>query len=292
MFAWYRGAAICYVHLADVMSSCAWRDEREPRGPIPVSMTPGRLVENYAASFRDSRYFKRGWTLQEMLAPTYVRFYAKGWTFIGSLYPLRFTVAEFTGIPAAVLGHEKALSECSIAQRLSWAAHRRTAKVEDIAYALLGILGVHLSLNYGEGGDIGANGELSVLAWNNQDEKLCSTLLATSPADFGDCGHVELNPEQRVSEHWMTSRGLKGSFNVVTESTMSTSLALLCHPSTYLSLHCRLDLQSSPSQSHSSLRHAFGAPGASICLRVQPVPTTTAQEQSGVNLIRRAVDTG
>ncbi|KAK3658796.1 hypothetical protein LTR56_001667 [Elasticomyces elasticus] len=147
MFAWYQGAAVCYVHMADVSMSSAWWDDREPlRSKELASWKAAGYVR-----FSHSRWFHRGWTLQEMLAPKFVRFYAQDWDFLGALYPLRHTVSYITGVPVDILGHQKPLSDCSIAQRLSWAAGRQVSKVEDNAYSLLGILGVPLSLNYGEG---------------------------------------------------------------------------------------------------------------------------------------------
>ncbi|KAF1812072.1 hypothetical protein P152DRAFT_44048 [Eremomyces bilateralis CBS 781.70] len=43
------------------------------------------------------------------------------------------------------------LSASCIAQRMSWAAHRTTTKVEDMAYLLMGLFGVNMPLLYGEG---------------------------------------------------------------------------------------------------------------------------------------------
>ncbi|KAK5737652.1 hypothetical protein LTR17_006514 [Elasticomyces elasticus] len=241
MFAWYRDAAVCYVHLADVSVSSAWWDERETlRSATSASW---RAVGH--VRFSHSRWFHRGWTLQELLAPTFVRFYTLDWTFLGALYPLRHTISYITGIPTDVLGHEKALRECSIAQRLSWASSRQVSKVEDNAYSLLGILGVHMSLNYGEGTHafvrlqeevLGRSNELSVLAWGIVDPLRRSALLAESPADFRDCGDIVLDPSASTSEHYWTSRGLKGTFAITTMDRAGSEAAR-----TFLSLHCRLE---------------------------------------------------
>ncbi|KAK4891540.1 hypothetical protein LTR27_009871 [Elasticomyces elasticus] len=230
-----------------------------------------------------------------MLAPKYVRFYAQDWAFLGALYPLRHTITQFTGIPAAILGHEKGIQECSIAQRLSWAAYRKTFKVEDMAYALLGILGVHLSLNYGEGAHafvrlqeeiLGRTGELSVLAWGRIDKTRRSALLASSPADFRHCAHVEVDPEGKVSEHWMTSAGLKGSFKVLPREAFGHD-----H---WLSLHCQLGAETppylrAPLNHVSALDPSRPSPGAKIYLKVRP---TVNQELDSSDVLTKAAKKG
>ncbi|KAK5683235.1 hypothetical protein LTS10_004766 [Elasticomyces elasticus] len=291
MFAWYQGAAVCYVHMADVSISSAWWDDREPlRSKEVASWKAAGYVR-----FSHSRWFHRGWTLQEMLAPKFVRFYAQDWAFLGALYPLRHTVSYITGVPVDILGHQKPLSDCSIAQRLSWAAGRQVSKVEDNAYSLLGILGVPLSLNYGEGAHafirlqeeiLKRTSELSVLAWCPSGDNKHPALLATSPADFQDCGHVELVPEKRASDHWMTSSGLKGSFSLVLGGSM-------LH---YLSLNCRLNAKCPSPRPTSNQNDSVGlnaqTPGANIYLLVRAVPTTTKQEQQPAEMIGRAMRIG
>ncbi|KAK5715277.1 hypothetical protein LTR17_016878 [Elasticomyces elasticus] len=319
MFAWYQGAAVCYVHMADVTILSAWWDDREAedleikRLAETFSMRPTVKFDSTIlmnrwdppvpappVSFSNSRYFRRGWTLQEMLAPRSVHFYAYDWQFLGALYPMRLVVADITGIPAVVLGREVALEDCSIAQRLSWAAERETQKVEDMAYALLGILGVHLSLNYGEGMHafvrlqeeiLNRVDELSVLAWGIAEPHRRSALLATSPADFKDCGDVVVNSTTKCPEHWMTSRGLKGTFELThheaEDGCMDFFLSLHCHLGTIDRYHAwRPLLQAASAAVVSPLNILMGDDPfrlfemtSTLSLVLRTVPQVSAQQQ-------------
>ncbi|TBU23924.1 heterokaryon incompatibility protein-domain-containing protein, partial [Dichomitus squalens] len=131
MYKWYGLAEVCYAYLADVPSG------EDPRAD--------------QSAFRESRWHKRGWTLQELIAPFYVVFLAEDWTPIGTKLALVDLVEEITGIPEGALIHSKSLDEFSVAQRLSWAAERETTREEDRAYSLLGIFNINMPTLYGEG---------------------------------------------------------------------------------------------------------------------------------------------
>jgi hypothetical protein len=138
MYAWYEDATICYVYLEDV-PYCDVEQLWEP-----------------STGFRTSRWFTRGWTLQELLAPQHLTFYSKEWKSIGTRRRLAVLLAEITGIGREYLGgtlpdSRTPTRRASVAQRLSWASNRVTTRREDIAYCLLGLLGVNMSLLYGEG---------------------------------------------------------------------------------------------------------------------------------------------
>ncbi|KAK5112694.1 hypothetical protein LTR85_011205 [Meristemomyces frigidus] len=191
-------------------------------------------------AFLESRWFTRGWTLQELLAPSYVMFFAQDWTILGPLRDLLSEVSQATSIPRAVLSHEQELSECSIAQRLSWASYRATSRIEDTAYSLLGILGIHMPLLYGENVRafsrlqeeiLKTSSDLSVLAWTHVDQRRRSHLLASSPRDFARCGDIVRG--QRVSdvaEHWwMTNKGLTGTLSVWEEYPQKLALLGCCY---------------------------------------------------------------
>ncbi|KAH6644841.1 ankyrin repeat-containing domain protein [Boeremia exigua] len=129
MFRWYQNAEKCYVFLSDVGNDTLEGD--------------GESV------FRQSRWFTRGWTLQELLAPRSVEFFSKEGARLGDKESLQHTLHEVTGIPIeALLGSD--LSKFDIARRFSWAAKRQTTEEEDGAYCLFGIFDVHLPLIYGE----------------------------------------------------------------------------------------------------------------------------------------------
>jgi hypothetical protein len=98
-----------------------------------------------------SRWFTRGWTLQELLAPRKLRFLAKDWSPLGRRKVLGSIISEITGIQEDCVTGRKQISEFSIAQRMAWASKRQTTRVEDTAYSLLGIFDIHMPLLYGEG---------------------------------------------------------------------------------------------------------------------------------------------
>ncbi|KAH9855896.1 heterokaryon incompatibility protein-domain-containing protein [Lenzites betulinus] len=131
MFEWYARAQVCYVFLHDV-----------PKHERPDA--PG-------SAFRRSEWFTRGWTLQELLAPDSVVFLSKTWTVLGTKASLARVLEEVSGIDADVLTFRRKLSDVSVARRMSWAAGRRTTRIEDEAYALMGLFGVNMPTIYGEG---------------------------------------------------------------------------------------------------------------------------------------------
>jgi hypothetical protein len=194
MFHWYRSAQVCYSYLSDVDS------KEDPR------------AKN--SKFRTSKWFTRGWTLQELLAPQYVTFYAKDWKEIGTKSSLQELITEISGIPSQVLLMNHG-GEISIAQRMSWAAKRETAKEEDKAYCLLGLFGVNMPMVYGEGENafrrlqveiMKLSDDHSIFAWadNSQGEK--RSLLATSPAEFENCSTVRRLGDS--SAFAMTNKGI------------------------------------------------------------------------------------
>lgn len=123
MFQWYRDAVVCYAYLSDV----------ETLEDLPKS-----------------RWFERGWTLQELLAPRMVTFFKKDWTFAGTRDSLRKKISAITKINLQVFQNGR-LSDYCVAQKMAWASGRKTTRVEDQAYCLLGIFGVTMALVYGEG---------------------------------------------------------------------------------------------------------------------------------------------
>ncbi|TBU55240.1 hypothetical protein BD310DRAFT_884657 [Dichomitus squalens] len=133
MYNWYGHAVVCYAYLPDVSNP-----SRPPS-------------QEWELEFRTSRWFTRGWTLQELLAPGIVIFLSSTWECLGSKRTLSSLVTSITGIPHTVLTMERALNQVSVAERLRWASSRITSRKEDEAYCLMGIFGVHISITYGEG---------------------------------------------------------------------------------------------------------------------------------------------
>jgi hypothetical protein len=130
MFRWYQNAKRCYVFLSDVENDA--------------------LEGNGESAFMQSRWFTRGWTLQELLAPQSVEFFSKEGARLGDRELLKHPIHKVTGIPIEALSGSD-LSNFDVAKRFSWAANRQTREEEDGAYCLFGIFGVHLPLIYGEG---------------------------------------------------------------------------------------------------------------------------------------------
>jgi len=132
MFRWYQNAARCYVYLADVSVG---------KGPPP---------QTWKQTFQQSRWFTRGWTLQELLAPKSVEFFSAEGERLGDKYSLIQEIYETTGISIQAL-QGGSLFQISVDERLSWAEKRETKREEDAAYSLLGLFDVHMPLIYGEG---------------------------------------------------------------------------------------------------------------------------------------------
>jgi hypothetical protein len=137
MFRWYRRATKCYVHLSDVHVPDEVPDAQEFR-------------ITWEDAFRRSRWFTRGWTLQELLAPASVEFFSANGKQLGSKITLEQEIHEITRIPIRALRNYD-LREFKVDERMSWVTGRKTTVDEDRAYCLLGIFGVFLPPIYGEG---------------------------------------------------------------------------------------------------------------------------------------------
>ena len=103
-------------------------------------------------------------TLQELLAPEHVIFLSKNWSVIGTNYSLASFIESETSIDADVLTRKKPLESVSIARRMFWASERSATRVEDEAYSLMGLFGVHMPA---AGGDFEADVGPDVFAWGN-----------------------------------------------------------------------------------------------------------------------------
>ena len=135
MFRWYQNAARCYVYLSDV-------SVRTQDGLVPH-------IE-WESSFRISRWFTRGWTLQELLAPKIVEFYSRDHVLLGDRTSLERQIHEITEIAIEAL-RGRHLQDFNVQERFKWCEKRQTTKGEDMAYCLLGIFDVFMPLIYAEG---------------------------------------------------------------------------------------------------------------------------------------------
>ncbi|KAL2069241.1 hypothetical protein VTL71DRAFT_15579 [Oculimacula yallundae] len=139
MFRYYQEAIKCYVFLTDVSVEDSygapfWSDNAQ------------------RTAFRNSRWFSRGWTLQELIAPVSVQFFSVERVLLGDKKSLEMEVYSSTGIDAAALQGIH-LSNFGATQKMEWASRRNTTREEDGAYCLLGIFDVSMPLIYGEGRD-------------------------------------------------------------------------------------------------------------------------------------------
>ena len=149
MFEWYAKAYIYYAYLSDVNSRTELKDLQE-------DPNPNDELEFLLTDFARSRWFMRGWTLQELIAPAEVRFFGKDWIYLGSNKSLSHGIGKITGIDLDILRSgvyftRARLNAIPIARKMSWAAKRKTSRLEDQAYSLLGIFGVNMPMLHGEG---------------------------------------------------------------------------------------------------------------------------------------------
>ncbi|KIW67315.1 hypothetical protein PV04_06579 [Phialophora macrospora] len=192
MFQWYSQAQVCYAYLADVSLLPAGDDDT-------ISSDRTLPYPRPVWGFPSSRWFERGWTLQELIAPMHVVFFDRDWVEIGTKASLLEDLVEITGIPPEALMDPPSIRRSCIAERMSWASKRQTTRVEDMAYSLLGIFGVNMPLLYGEGAKafhrlqrqiLAESNDHSIFAWtvpnppNSSPEFHGISVLAESPAMF------------------------------------------------------------------------------------------------------------
>ncbi|KAI0203368.1 heterokaryon incompatibility protein-domain-containing protein [Astrocystis sublimbata] len=189
MFRWYANAAVCYAYLSDVPANVSARDTN--------------------SAMESSRWFTRGWTLQELLAPREIHFYNSAWSYMGMRSDLSTTIQQITRISRPFLIGMAHIHEASVAQRMSWASNIITKREEDMAYCLLGLFELTMPMIYGEGGEqafarlqemiIKHINDDSILVWGINPKTLMSAtgkhdqtlrILASRPADFAKCHHV------------------------------------------------------------------------------------------------------
>jgi hypothetical protein len=189
MYRWYQDSGVCYAYLADV----------------PLNAVDHRTGA-ISPEFSKSRWFTRGWTLQELIAPSTVIILDQKWQEIGTKLSLQRMISKITGIPTNIL-LEGDLEGASVAQRMSWASKRKTTKVEDLAYCLMGMFGINMPLLYGEGERaftrlqeeiMKVSDDYSLFAWKSSEKH--SGLLAASPAAFFNSSEIlPFNPSSTLS---------------------------------------------------------------------------------------------
>ena len=197
MYRWYENADVCYAYLSDVATAT------------------DKDIEN-------ARWFTRGWTLQELLAPANLIFFASDWTKLGEKTALTKSLSNVTNIDEDILANSKRFDTASVAKRMSWAARRNTTRPEDAAYCLMGLFSVNMPMLYGEGGEraflrlqeeiMKQSDDHSLFAWFDKEAPDDSYygLLAKSPSQFAGSSHfLPYRGREPKPPYQMTNRGLQ-----------------------------------------------------------------------------------
>ena len=218
MYTWYAESEVCFAYIEDEAFD-----------------SPAQL--------KGSKWFTRGWTLQELIAPPELIFYDKNWKRVGSkTFPaIRDMVVEQTGISAEILASPGNLQSISIAQRMSWAANRNTTRPEDKAYCLMGIFSVNMPMLYGEGAKnafhrlqeqiMKDSNDHSIFAWTSSSAKVPGRhgLLADSPDAFADrfniVGYADWEDEAPFQP---SNRGLRINLHLTPSGDGAFYAALNC----------------------------------------------------------------
>jgi hypothetical protein len=226
MFQWYARSVVCYIYLSDLKP-----DDDD---------SPDRLDK--------CRWFTRGWTLQELIAPRRVEFYDKEWSLYSrkdGLCSMWAEISRITSVDESVLHDTSQLYSVPVGRRMSWAAKRKTTRVEDLAYCLLGIFGVNMPMLYGEGKKAfirlqeeiaRGSTDMTLFAWRAYEmnckfirQKHYDTIFAGSPAEFVDAGRILPKYDYRLNEEFtLTNKGLRISSLVGRASGGDEVLPLNC----------------------------------------------------------------
>ena len=209
MFQWYYNAELCLAYLHDVSSK---PDE-----------TTGPQYEAFLLEFRNSDWFTRGWTLQELLAPAELVFVSNQWQPIDTKRGCATVIRDITNIDCnAILRYRDFPYETSVACKMSWASGRRTSRVEDEAYCLLGLFRINMPLLYGEGRRafrrlqeevVRTVDDESIFAWDIDLKysvyEVSGNLFAQSVSNFSHCGNIIKALHDERKPYSMTNRGLQ-----------------------------------------------------------------------------------
>jgi hypothetical protein len=220
MYKWYRDAVVCFVYLADVHVTQSDR--------------------SFEASFIKSRWFSRGWTLQELIAPGQLLFFNATWARIGTKPTLHSLISKATGIDRNTLLNPE-LSSISVSRRMSWASKRQTTRLEDIAYCLLGVFDINMPLLYGEGERafirlqeeiLKETDDHSIFAWGSDEQNSESPkmgILAKHPSLFLRTATIEPHPTQG-GPYSITNKGVQIRLPLLPTRNPGEYLAILgCH---------------------------------------------------------------
>ncbi|KAF7912744.1 uncharacterized protein EAF01_001765 [Botrytis porri] len=150
-------------------------------------------------SLDQSKWFTRGWTLQELIAPRHLLLFDMHWRLLGTKNEHAAAIERITGVLRDVILGNLYPGYCNAAQRISWASKRETTRKEDMAYCLMGLFDIHMLPMYGEGSEnaflrlqqeiLKRTSDQTLFLWTASHEPYNQGLLATSPSAF--CTHYE-----------------------------------------------------------------------------------------------------
>ncbi|KIK69188.1 hypothetical protein GYMLUDRAFT_67860 [Collybiopsis luxurians FD-317 M1] len=199
MYRYYDRAKHCFVHLGDIDFDLSVELDRQ---------------------LRPCLWFKRGWTVLELLVPDSVTFYDRNWTEIGTREYLQAIISSITTIPLDAIIKRRPLDEFSIAQRISCFSSRAVTLDEDMTYCMMGILGVHIHPDYGIGAEaafskllrklLKGSDDQTIFAWAPNVEQDYGRLFARHPSTFKHSGDVIIDSTHDVGEAYsLTNKGLE-----------------------------------------------------------------------------------
>jgi Heterokaryon incompatibility protein (HET) len=239
MCQWYAKAQICYAYLE-------------------FDKSDDHMHMNML--FQNCRWFTRGWTLQELLAPVEVMFFSRNWCHLGSRSEKKEQISQITHINLEALnGNPMNLDQFSIAQRLSWASRRNTTRPEDQTYCLLGLMGVNMPPIYGEGAQNAFIRLQECIMKDSDDETLFAwslpppgpatkhrlSMFATSVTQFQDSGDfIPFVQWGKSSSYEITNKGLRlktlvRPYNPNTGTKSPKTLSSATGPLSIALLNCR-----------------------------------------------------
>lgn len=216
MYNWYQNSVLCVAYLFDFRAG--GNDD-----------------------LGDSSWFRRCWTLQELISPRVVEFYDRRWSFFGTKEGLCQDIADITGVDRRTLSGADP-RRCSVAQRMSWAAGREATRIEDQAYSLLGLFDISLPMLYGDG-------EKAFLALQNQilqystdsnDQSIFAWsrglkdgdyygLLAKSPSAFAECNATRCTaPIEKTYGFSFTGAGIQLNAPTIPYGMNTYAVAIAC----------------------------------------------------------------
>lgn len=257
MWQWYCDAEVCYALLEDIHGSCPILKDIEDNW-VTDSLNDPESHTIWPKKFASSRWFARGWTLQELLAPRNMIFFGCEWSEIGTKTSLLNRLHSVTEIEKLALEDRAAIRQFVIARRMCWAARRVTSRIEDRAYSLLGIFGVNMPMLYGEGEKafirlqeelIKSSTDHSILAWEWGTVRTIhdDLLFACSPDQFYPQGKNMIYWVGTMKDHsfTLTNRGIDFHLVSMKQKRDQDEPASVENGGAWLILNCRYEYDSS-----------------------------------------------